>query len=86
MREVVLNGEEMRTKAEMHDCLITNMRLPYYYSRNLDVLWSILQKETDPVRITVLHPECIARGYGEVLLEMFRDLAENNRNYELCIG
>lgn len=85
MREIILDGEQMKTKGEMHDCLIENMQLPYYYSRNLDSLWSILLKETDPVRVTVVHPLSIALGYGEVLLELLQDLAGQNTNYEIVI-
>ncbi len=85
MREIILDGKQMKTKAEMHDCLREELQLPYYYARTLDSLWGILQKETDPVCITVKNPGDIALGYGEVLLEMLVSLGEQNSNYEIHV-
>lgn len=83
MREIHLDGNWMRTKAEMHDYLIAKLNLPYYYGRNLDSLWNILSKENEPMKIVITNPKAIALGYGEVLIEMFRDLEKSNPNYRL---
>lgn len=85
MREVVLDGNRMHTKAEMHDELMEKLELPYYYGRSLDSLWTILQKEEDPVHILVQHSESIAIGYGEVLLELFQDLVKQNKNFVIDV-
>ena len=85
MREVVLDGTCMHTKAEMHDELIEKLGLPYYYGRSLDSLWTILQKEDDPVHILVKNPSNIAIGYGEVLLELFGDLVKQNKNFTVDV-
>ena len=65
MREIVLDGNEMKTKVEMHDYLKNQFILPYYYARNLDSLYQILLKETDPISIVMKNKESIAIGYGE---------------------
>ncbi len=83
MREVYLDGERMRTKAEMHDYLIAKLELPYYYGRSLDSLWNFLSKETDPLKIIITNQSAIALGYGEVLIEMLQDLERSNANFHL---
>ncbi len=85
MREAVLDGAQMTTKEELHDRLMEELELPYYYGRNLDSLWNILRKEGDPIRITIRHPQLLVRGYGEVLLELFADLSAENSNYNIVI-
>ena len=81
MREIVLDGNEMKTKVEMHDYLKNQFILPYYYARNLDSLYQILLKETDPISITLTNKESIAIGYGDALVLLFHDLSQKNPNY-----
>ncbi len=81
MREVILDGNEMTTKVEMHDCLKNSFLLPYYYARNLDSLYQILLKETDPVKVILKNKESIALGYGDALVLLFHDLSQKNPNY-----
>lgn len=85
MREIILDGKDMKTKEKMHDSLVEKFSLPYYYTRNLDSLYNILLKETDPVEITVKNKEEIAIGYGDALMLLFKDLAANNKNYTIRI-
>ena len=82
MREIILDGCEMTTKVAMHDYLKSKFNLPYYYGRNLDSLYQILAKETDPIRIVLKNRESIAIGYGDALMLLFMDLAQKNKNYE----
>ncbi len=85
MREIILNGKDMKTREKMHDSLVEKFSLPYYYTRNLDSLYNILLKETDPVEITVENKDEIAIGYGDALMLLFKDLAANNKNYTIKI-
>ena len=81
MREIILDGNEMKTKVEMHDYLKNCFALPYYYARNLDSLYQMLLKETDPVKIVLKNKQSIALGYGDALVLLFHDLALKNNNY-----
>ncbi len=81
MREILLDGNQMKTKSEMHDHLVERLHLPYYYGRSLDSLWNVLVKDEDPIKITIINAGAIAKGYDEVLLEMFQDLMKSNPNY-----
>lgn len=81
MREIVLDGNEMKSKIEMHDYLKEQFFLPYYYARNLDSLYQILVTETDPVKITLKNKKSIALGYGDALVILFKDLSVKNKNY-----
>ena len=81
MREIVLDGNEMKTTVEMHDYLKNSFLLPYYYARNLDSLYQILVKETDPMKVTMINKESISLGYGDALVLLFHDLCAENHNY-----
>lgn len=86
MREVQLDGNRMQTKEEMHDHLIEQLQLPYYYARNLDSLWSILSKDDEPTKISIIHASSIEMGYGETLTEMLWDLKKTNPNYVIEVS
>ncbi len=82
MREIILDGNEMHNKVAMHDYLKNSFLLPYYYARNLDSLYQILLKETDPIKVVLKNKEGIALGYGDALVLLFRDLSLKNPNYQ----
>ena len=81
MRKIVIDGNHMKSKEEMHDHLKQVFDLPYYYARNLDSLYQILIKETDPLEIVLENKESIALGYGDALVLLLKDLASKNNNY-----
>jgi len=81
MREVVLDGKMMKNKTEMHDYLKAKFYLPYYYARTLDSLYQILSKDPDPMHIVIKNKSSIARGYGDTLVLLLRDLSIKNPNY-----
>lgn len=81
MREVIIDGNFMKSKEEMHDHLKMKFGLPYYYARNLDSLYQILLKEEDPVNIVLVNKENIALGYGDALTLLLKDLCVKNHNY-----
>ncbi|MGN0165680.1 MAG: barstar family protein [Lachnospiraceae bacterium] len=81
MRKIVLDGNFMKTREEMHDYLKKEFDLPYYYARNLDSLYQILLKEDDPVSIEMHNKDSIALGYGDALELLLKDLASKNLNY-----
>lgn len=86
MREVLIDGNEMTTKIMMHDYLKGQFLLPYYYTRNLDSLYQILLKETDPTHITIINKDKIAPGYGAALMLLFKDLSAKNKNFTIDIN
>lgn len=71
----------MKTKVEMHDYLKNTLALPYYYARNLDSLYRILNSDVDPIKVTLVHKESIALGYGDALVLLFKDLASHKRGW-----
>lgn len=85
MREVLIDGNLMKSKEEMHDHLKERFALPYYYARNLDSLYQILAKDDDPIKVKLINKESIALGYGNALVLLFEDLAGVNDNYILDI-
>lgn len=85
MRRIVIDGNYMKSKEEMHDHLKQEFALPYYYARNLDSFYQILLKEEDPVEVVLENKESIALGYGDALILLLKDLASENKNYTLEI-
>ncbi len=81
MREIVIDGKMMGSKEEMHDHLKSRFNLPYYYARNLDSLYQILLKESDPIKVELINSGSIALGYGDALILLLKDLALKNSNY-----
>jgi ribonuclease inhibitor len=81
MREIRLDGREMKTKKATHDYLKQQLNLPSYYGNNLDALYDVLGDVDKYTAITLFHKDaCIASlgRYGEKLLQVFEDAAEDN--------
>ena len=42
MRELILDGRQIKTRADLHAALKVGLELPDYYGNNLDALWDML--------------------------------------------
>lgn len=81
MRIVDMDGREMKIKASTHCYLKKVMEFPEYYGRNLDALWDLLSTISTPTTIRIDHRDVLIEnlgGYGERLIEVFREAASEN--------
>lgn len=88
MKIVNLDGRRMIDKDVSHKYLKRKFRLPDYYGENLDALWDVLSTISEPVKIKVVNSDNLYENlgsYGEAILDVFKDAAEENDNVNLEI-
>lgn len=88
MDKVRLNGNSMGTKELAHLYLKWKLDLPEYYGENLDALWDILSVFSDPLEITLYNSDKLIEHlgeYGESIIELLNDLADENSNVSIII-
>lgn len=79
--EVILDGRKMTSREALWDYLKEELPLPDYFGRNLDALYDVLTEYRKPLTIKLTNKEQIETylgGYGESLLEVFADAADEN--------
>lgn len=88
MRKITLDIERMRSLPMLHKYLHTALALPEYYGANLDALYDCLTEIAEPTQIVV--PADITDNeklswYGEQLLQVLQDAAEENENLQVTV-
>ena len=85
MYKLILNGETIRTKKELFECMGEQLELPAWFGKNLDALYDVitcdlLPKGTVEVRIGAVQKlkENLG-GYADALLGMLGDIAEEDK-------
>lgn len=85
MIEIIVDGEKITGKDELHELFREHLSLPEYYGNNLDALYDVLSTYFTPVEITVLNREQLCENipfYGERFLQVLDIAAQEN---ESCI-
>lgn len=88
MKEIRLDGSKMLGREETHSYLKRKLDLPDYYGNNLDALWDCLSTDYSPRKITVSNADILIQNmgsYGEALIKVLSDAAEENGCIELEI-
>ena len=82
MDKIILNGENMTTRATAHAEIKREMGFPEYYGGNLDALWDMISATSAEVELHNPVPMLNGLGkYGCKLLETFFEAAEDNENF-----
>lgn len=71
----------MTTKEITHKYIGEILNFPHYYGENLDALWDILSTYGKELKITFLHSDHLKKnleGYGVKLIDLFKELEEEN--------
>ena len=55
MIDVLLDGEQIRDREQLHSVLAERLDLPAWYGANLDALYDCLTDIRDDTRLTVFH-------------------------------
>ncbi len=80
---VILDGYKMDNKENLHLYLKQSFDLSEYYGENLDALWDELTSLNEQVEIILINSNYMLNKlgeYGNMLLELFRDLAFEQEN------
>lgn len=86
--KIILDGNEMTNREELHAYLKKELDLPEYYGNNLDALKDCLTMDFSAKVIEVRHPEKIKEylgRYGESLLRVLEVSAAENPVLEVWI-
>lgn len=89
MREIRLDGAEIRSREELHEFLSRELELPAWYGRNLDALYDCLTAElTEETEIILRNRSGLLEnlaGYGMVFLRMLREAEEENPRLKVTL-
>lgn len=88
MRTVELDIRQMNSVPALHKHLYKMLALPKYYGCNLDALHDCLTEMTEPLEIIVpaqVTEEKYLGDYGEGLLQVMQDSAEENESLKITI-
>lgn len=81
MAEIVLDGLELHSLEQVHDCFAQALELPPWYGRNLDALFDCLTDLGEPLTVRLLHREALKDRLGRrgrALVRLLRRAAEEN--------
>lgn len=87
MKNVVLDGAEINSRAEAHDRLKQAFGFPDHYGANLDALWDLLSTYQDVV-ICVNNCQQLCTklgGYGNALLDLLGEASAENERIRLVL-
>ena len=81
MNLVILDGEKITSKEELHRHLAWSLNLPEWYGKNLDALYDCLTDIRERTGIHVFNKDALYETLGPMahgLLRVLRDAAEEN--------
>lgn len=88
MRTITLDLERMTSVPALHKYLRSALALPVYYGANLDALYDCLTEIVEPTQLIVsadiTDNEKLGR-YGEQLMQVLQDAAEENDNLQVTV-
>lgn len=88
MREILLDGGAVTSRAELHDLLSRSLDLPEWYGRNLDALYDCLTDLVNETQIFLLGMDPmrdVLGPYADSLLQVLHDAAAENKNLSLTV-
>lgn len=84
MISIILDGDEIADREQMHKIFRDALQLEDYYGCNLDALYDVLSTYSEKVEITIRNEETlysVIPFYGERLIQMLKVAAEENEPY-----
>lgn len=76
MTYVFLDGDKLRSNAELHNAFAASLDLPEWYGGNLDALHDVLTERADPVGIVIVHEAALRENLGRRANGFFRLLRD----------
>ena len=76
MTYVFLDGDAIRSNADLHTAFESALSLPDWYGGNLDALHDVLTERSDPVGIVIVHEEHLREALGRRAAGFFRLLRD----------
>lgn len=88
MKIVILDGEKISSKANVHEIFAKALDFPEYYGKNLDALHDILTEHSEEIGVIAVNVEKLSENLGKwwkSLLRLLSDVSEEKKNFSLCI-
>ena len=88
MIDVLLDGEQIRDREQLHSVLAERLDFPAWYGANLDALYDCLTDIRDDTRLTILHSGKLQETlgvYGERFLEVLGEAEEDNVRFTFVL-
>ena len=76
MTYVFLDGDKIRSNADLHSAFAASLALPEWYGGNLDALHDVLTERTDPVGIVIVNELSLHESLGRRAAGFFRLLRD----------
>jgi len=83
MKQVILDGNVITTRTQLHDALYEQLQLPEWYGRNLDALYDCLGEVRDVEIVLRCWPR---EGYLARAMDLMLDAARENPGLRITIA
>ena len=87
MRIILLDGNEIKTKADVHSKFADALDLPDHYGRNLDALHDVLTESGEETGVIAVNIEIMSENLGkwwESLKRMLTDVESERERFHVC--
>ena len=85
--KITIDGSDIRSEADLHQCLAASLALGDYYGRNLNALWDRLTADVErPLEIVWINASKSREHLGETqdrIEELLRDVEVYDKNLKL---
>lgn len=81
MKEIIIDGDKIESKSEVHEIFVKELDFPDYYGNNLDALADCLDELNTPVTIKYINRERMKMKFGRfatVLSSVIKLAAKHN--------
>ncbi len=88
MAYVVLNGAQIKDKAQLHKLLKETLDFPDWYGENLDALVDCLTDERTPIMIEIDGYEALKQNlgsYADAFIKVLRFVQSQNRCFDFKV-
>lgn len=88
MKIVLLDGEKIKTKADVHKAFSETLDFPEYYGNNLDALHDMLTEGTDEIGVIAVNTEMLSENLGKwwkSLIRLLRDVANDRESFHVSV-
>ena len=88
MKIVLLDGNVIRSKANVHDAFAAALDLPEYYGRNLDALHDVLTDPGEDIGVIAVNVAALSENLGkwwESLCRVINDAAEEREGLRFLV-
>ena len=88
MKHVILDGESLLTRSDLHKALREGLEFPEWYGNNLDALHDVLTEYNEETCIELKNPALLDEHLGDYavyFMRVLRDCMEENSHLHLIL-